>query len=111
MEITMSSEPATKPALESIEEAGESKESDARFRTVIAPAGKLGVIIDTTPGQATLVHDVFEKSPMLGLIQPGDQIISIDGIITSNMSTEAIAALLTSTADHPRRFVIRSGDS
>lgn len=112
MEITMSSKPESKPALESVlesvEEATETTES--QLRTVVAPAGKLGVIIDTTPGQTTLVHQVLDKSPMTGLIKPGEQIVSIDGIPTSDMSTEAIAALLKSTADHPRRFVIRSDD-
>lgn len=112
MEITMSPEQASnKPTLESVPESVEeaTESADAQVRTVIAPAGKLGVIIDTTPGQTTLVHEVLDKSPMIGLIQPGDQILSIDGITTSNMSMEAIAALLKSTADHPRRFVVRSG--
>ena len=110
MEITMSSEPESKPTLESVPEAIEeaTETADGQLRTVVAPAGKLGVIIDTTPGHTTLVHQVLDKSPMTGMIQPGDQIVSIDGIPTSNMSTEAIAALLKSTADHPRRFVVRS---
>jgi C-terminal processing protease CtpA/Prc len=109
MEITMSSEPETKPVLESVQESIEeaTEATDAPLRTVVAPAGKLGVIIDTTPGQTTMVHEVLENSPMLGMIKPGDQIVSIDSIPTSNMSTEAIAALLKSTAAHPRRFVIR----
>ena len=53
-------------------------------RQVIAPPGKLGVIIDTTV-EGPVVHHVDDTSALLGKIWPGDIIIAIDDVDTRGM--------------------------
>lgn len=74
-------------------------------REVIAPPGKLGIIIDTTL-QGPVVHKVNKNSPLEGILFPGDIITAIDATDTRAMSAAAITALMVQTANQQRRLTV-----
>jgi hypothetical protein len=78
-------------------------------RVVYAPAGKLGIIIDTTI-EGPIVHKIFPKSPLYGSIFVGDIIIGIDEIDTRAMSANSISDVMVQTANKPRKLTVISED-
>lgn len=74
-------------------------------RVVMAPSGKLGIVIDTTV-DGPVVHHVNESSALKGKIFPGDIIVGIDNVDTRAMSASAITALMVKTAHQKRRLTI-----
>jgi len=74
-------------------------------RQVIAPPGKLGVIIDTTV-EGPVVHHVDDTSALLGKIWPGDIIIAIDDVDTRAMPAPDITALMVLTANKERNLTV-----
>jgi hypothetical protein len=78
-------------------------------RIVVAPAGKLGIVIDTTI-EGPVVHKVFTNSPLETKIFVGDIIIAIDNVDTRAMSAAAISDLMVRTANQPRKLSVLSAD-
>lgn len=78
-------------------------------RTVIAPEGKLGIIIDTTV-EGPIVYKVNASSPLEGVIFPGDLIVKIDDIETRAMSANNITTLMVQTAGQKRALTVLSDD-
>jgi hypothetical protein len=78
-------------------------------RTVIAPAGKLGIVIDTTL-EGPVVHKVNPQSPLQGFLFPGDIIVGIDEVDTRAMSASAITSLMVRTANTRRKLHVLSED-
>ena len=74
-------------------------------RVVMAPPGKLGIVIDTTV-EGPVVHHVHDASALRGKIFPGDVIVAIDNVDTRAMSASAITALMVKTAKQKRRLTI-----
>lgn len=75
-------------------------------RKILAPAGKLRVVIDTTL-EGPVVHSVNEASMLSGKIFPGDVIIAIDEVDTRAMSASAITAVMVKTANQNRTLTVR----
>jgi len=75
------------------------------LRQIKAPPGRLGIVIDTT-AEGPVVHSVQSASPMRLKLFAGDIITSIDGVETSSLSSEAVAALLSVKADQERCFLV-----
>jgi C-terminal processing protease CtpA/Prc len=78
-------------------------------RTVVAPPGKLGIVIDTTL-EGPVVHKVNPQSPLEGSLFPGDIIVAIDDVDTRAMSASAITALMVRTANMRRKLTVLSED-
>jgi hypothetical protein len=78
-------------------------------RTVIAPPGKLGIVIDTTL-EGPVVHKINPQSPLEGTLFPGDIIVAIDDVDTRAMSASAITALMVRTANLRRKLTVLSED-
>jgi hypothetical protein len=76
-------------------------------KEVLAPPGKLGIVIDTTV-EGPVVHNVNEGSALKGKIWPGDIIIAIDDVDTRAMSASAITSLMVKTANQLRRLTVVS---
>jgi hypothetical protein len=74
-------------------------------KVVMAPPGKLGIVIDTTV-DGPVVHHVHDASALRGKIFPGDIIVAIDNVDTRAMSASAITALMVKTAKQKRRLTI-----
>jgi hypothetical protein len=79
-------------------------------REVIAPPGKLGIVIDTTI-QGPVVHKVNKNSPLQGILFPGDIITAIDSTDTRSMTASAITALMVQTANQQRRLTVVTDES
>jgi hypothetical protein len=75
-------------------------------RKILAPAGKLGVVIDTTI-EGPVVHGVNQGSQLSGKIFPGDIIIAIDEVDTRAMSASEITAVMIKTANQFRTLTVR----
>ena len=72
-------------------------------KVVMAPAGKLGIVIDTTI-EGPVIHQVNSVSPLKGIVKPGDIITAIDNVDTRAMSAASITALMVKTANQKRRL-------
>jgi membrane-associated protease RseP (regulator of RpoE activity) len=75
-------------------------------RTVVAPAGKLGIVLDMTP-EEPVVHTIKPDSP-LKVLSPGDVIAAVDGIDTKGMDAASITWLLA--ANQERTLTVLSDD-
>jgi len=58
-----------------------------------APAGPLGIIIDTT-AEGPMVHAIKPTSQLLGSIAPGDIVVGLDNIETRQMTAPALTRLM-----------------
>jgi len=76
-------------------------------KDVIAPAGKLGIVIDTTI-DGPVVHKVNPGSALEGLLESGDIIVAIDNVDTRAMTASAITALMVKTANQRRKLTVIS---
>jgi hypothetical protein len=74
-------------------------------RVIVAPSGKLGIIVDTTL-EGPVVHVVNPKSPLQGIVEPGDIIVAIGDVDARAMSAADITALMIKTAGNERIFTI-----
>lgn len=74
---------------------------------VIAPAGKLGVVVDIPPDRrgAPFVCDIRETSPLYGQIEPGDKIYAVDDEDVRKMSAIKVSKLLAQKAENPERII------
>jgi len=77
----------------------------ATTREIMAPPGKLGIVIDTTL-EGPVVHEVKDTSALMGKIFPGDLITSIDGVDTCAMSAAGITSLMIKTANRERILTV-----
>ena len=80
---------------------------------VVAPAGKLGVIVDMPPtGPPAFVCEVKDSSPLLDEIFVGDKIVAVDGEDVQTMSAVNVSKLLgrKSRNEQRRITVLRERD-
>ncbi len=69
--------------------------STGHLYTFQAPtSGKLGIIIQSKASSAPTVFQVKDYSPLLGQVKPGDKIVRVDGMDTSQMKTNEITDFL-----------------
>jgi hypothetical protein len=92
--------------------AGEAVEAESTKPAwiVLAPPGKLGIIIDTTV-EGPVVHRVSVGSVMKLKLASGDLIAVIDGVKTLGLSAEAISTLMSSRVEHERILTIQKSQS
>ena len=73
--------------------------------TVMAPAGKLGIVLDTTL-MGPMVNKVKPESPMAGKLFSGDVIVKIGDEETRAMNAAAINAIMIRTANAERTLIV-----
>lgn len=73
---------------------------------VIAPAGKLGMVIDTPSGGAPVVHAIKETSVLASKVQVGDRLISVDDEDTTGMTAMQVSKLISIKADNSWRTLV-----
>jgi hypothetical protein len=71
-----------------------------------APAGKLGVVIDTPLNGVPMVHAIKDSSVLASRIRIGDKLVSVDGEDTTHMSAIKVSKLISSKAMNPRRRMV-----
>jgi hypothetical protein len=74
-------------------------------RMILAPKGKLGVVIDTT-NYGPVVFQVKDGSPLQGALFPGDRIIAIDDIDTTGMIANNITTIMARKAELERMITV-----
>ena len=70
---------------------------------VYAPAGKLGVIIDTPDDGAPMIHAIKEDSPIADKVRVGDKLVAIDDDDVRPMTAKKVSKLLSTKANNPSR--------
>ena len=83
--------------------------AEHRVETIIAPAGKLGLVIgledDDKP--PAIVKIIRKDSPLVDRMFLGDQILSVDGEDTTHFDHKQLTELLTARASSQRALVVR----
>lgn len=78
---------------------------------IYAPAGKLGVVLDTAPENGPpVVHELRSTSVLLGELQVGDRIIAIDDEDVRKLSANRVSKLISRKMENAtRKFsIVRS---
>ena len=75
---------------------------------VVAPAGKLGVVIDTPFGGVPMVHAIKETSVLADKVRIGDKLMSVDNEDTTTLSAIRVSKLISSKANNPKRILVFS---
>jgi hypothetical protein len=74
---------------------------------VYAPAGKLGVIIDTPGDGAPMIHFIKDSSPMVDKVRVGDLLVAVDDDDVRAMTAVKVSKLISTKSNNPsRKFTI-----
>ena len=77
-------------------------------RDVMAPPGKLGILVANTTGYGPAVHTVRPGSPMEGLVFVDDIIIAMNDINTRDWTAEQLTQVMKDTAKEGRKITVLS---
>jgi len=70
---------------------------------VIAPPGKLGVVIDTPDNGAPVVYNIKESCPIADQLQVGDKVVAVDGEDVRSMTAVKVSRLISEKSANPER--------
>ena len=70
---------------------------------IMAPAGKLGVVIDTPNNDPPIVHAVKDSSPIANKIQVGDILVAVDDEDVRRFSAIEVSKLISRKSNKPYR--------
>lgn len=74
---------------------------------VIAPPGKLGVVIDTPNSGAPVVYNIKENCPIADQLMEGDKVIYVDDEDVRNLTAVQVSRLISEKSANPeRKFTI-----
>lgn len=74
---------------------------------LIAPPGKLGLVIDTPSGSATpVVHAVKDTCPLRGSLRVDDALVAVDGVDVRDYSAAEVSRLIGRNSDRARRLTL-----
>jgi C-terminal processing protease CtpA/Prc len=72
---------------------------------VDVPAGKVGLVLETSCAGDPVVQEVKASSPMAGHVQVGDRLLSVDGQDMSNVMAATVSRIIASKQyNSVRRF-------
>ena len=72
---------------------------------VVAPPGKLGVVIDTPLSGSPMVYAIKDTSVLANQVRIGDKLISVDGRDTTQLSAIKVSMLISSKDKNNRILV------
>ena len=75
---------------------------------VVAPPGRLGLSItpDEKNGNKHTVNTISSESPLVGQVQEGDVVVSVDGTNVGTMTSTELLGLIGSKSEAKRAFVL-----
>jgi len=82
---------------------GGSASASLQRLVVVAPAGRIGIVIDNRTGDLPVVHGVKETSVLHGRVVVGDLLISVDEVDCRGMSAVQVSRLISSRSQQPAR--------
>ena len=80
-------------------------EPEERF-DVVAPAGKLGMVIDTPNGGMPVVHAIKDTSVLSDRVRVGDLLLSVDGEDCTAMTAMQVSKLISLKSEKPARVLV-----
>lgn len=80
-------------------------EAEERY-DVVAPAGKLGMVIDTPNGGMPVVHAIKDTSVLADRVRVGDRLISVDGEDCTAMTAMQVSKLISLKSEKPARVLV-----
>lgn len=91
--------PDTNPEYKIVSEAREVKQ-------IVAPPGKLGVVVDTSPNDGpAYVSSIRDDSPLLGRIFLGDLVIAVDDLDVQMLVADEVSKILLAKSANARRTI------
>ena len=73
---------------------------------VVAPAGKLGMVIDTPNGGMPVVHAIKDTSVLADRVQVGDRLLSVDGEDCTALTAMQVSKLISLKSEKPARVLV-----
>ena len=73
---------------------------------VVAPAGKLGMVIDTPNGGIPVVHAIKDTSVLIDSVRVGDRLLSVDGEDCTGMTAMQVSKLISLKSNKPARVLV-----
>lgn len=73
---------------------------------VVAPPGRLGIVVDNPRGALPAVHAIKESSPLHGEVRVGDLVLAVDNEDCAGMSAHTLSAFLNSRSQNPARTLL-----
>jgi len=73
---------------------------------VVAPAGKLGMVIDTPNGGIPVVHAIKDTSVLIDQVRVGDRLLSVDGEDCTGMTAMQVSKLISLKSTKPVRVLV-----
>jgi len=70
---------------------------------VYAPAGKLGMVVDTPGEGPPVIHAVKDSSPLAGKMLVGDRLVAIDDVDVCTMTAIRVSKLLSRKSNNEFR--------
>lgn len=74
--------------------------------TVVAPAGKLGIVLNNPHGDLPVVYAIKESSVLRGMVWVGDFLISVDEVDCRGMTSHKVSSFLSSRSQNPARTLV-----
>jgi len=74
--------------------------------TIYAPAGKLGIVIDSPDDGAPVIHNVKETSPIADKVREGDRLVGVDEEDVRTMTAIKVSKLISRKSSNSRRLVV-----
>lgn len=74
--------------------------------SVVAPSGKLGMVIDTPNGGIPVVHAIKDTSVLADQVCVGDRLMSVDGEDCSGMTAMQVSKLISLKSEKPARVLV-----
>lgn len=75
-------------------------------KQIVAPAGKLGVVVDTAQKEGpAYVASISDDSPLLGRIALGDLIVAVDDLDVQTLVADEVSKLLLTKSANARRTI------
>ena len=90
------------------EDGTETNEDTSDFKRikVVAPPGKLGIVLDNPRGDIPVVYAIKETSALNGKIRVGDLLLFVDEVDCRGYSAHRLSTLLNSRSQNPARTMI-----
>ena len=86
-------------------EAEYQNEPQTRFE-VDAPAGLLGLVLETSEDGVPVVHAIKESSCLAGQVQVGDRLVCVDDEDVTSMLASSVSRIIAAKKDNPVRHFV-----
>ena len=73
---------------------------------VVAPAGKLEMVIDTLNGGIPGVHTIKDTSVLADRVRVGDRLLSVDGEDCTALTAMQVSKLISLKSEKPARVLV-----